>query len=147
MLKLEVLVRELGAVDALAASAVAPREVAALNHEVLDDTVEGRTLVAEVFLSGSEGTEVLSGLRCDTPSQLVCLVYGDKDNYLWHRATVQTHHNTSHALVAMLNVEINLLGDFGALRGFGGLREVDEAERQNDEERDEDTLNARHLEQ
>lgn len=40
MLQLEVLIGELLAIDGLATSSVAPCEVAALDHEVLDDTVE-----------------------------------------------------------------------------------------------------------
>lgn len=64
MLQLEVLIRELGAVDALAASAVAAGEVAALDHEVLDDAVEGRALVAEALLACGQSTEVLGRLQC-----------------------------------------------------------------------------------
>lgn len=41
VLKLEVLIGELGAVDGLATSAIALGEVTTLNHEVLDDTVKG----------------------------------------------------------------------------------------------------------
>merc|ERR1719171_2457264 len=47
VLELEVLVGELLAVDGLAARAVAPREVAALEHEVRDDAVELGALVVE----------------------------------------------------------------------------------------------------
>ncbi len=43
----EVLVRELHAVDGLAAGAVAVGEVATLAHEVGDDAVEGGALVAQ----------------------------------------------------------------------------------------------------
>jgi hypothetical protein len=62
VLQLEVLVGELVAVDALAASAVALGEVTALDHELLDNTVEVGALVAEALLASSKGTEVLSGL-------------------------------------------------------------------------------------
>ena len=65
MLQLEVLIRELGAVDALAASAVAAGEVAALDHEVLDHTVEGGALVAEALLARSQSAEVLGRLQCE----------------------------------------------------------------------------------
>lgn len=41
---------------------VATGEVTALKHEVGDDSVEGRTLVAEALLASAESTEVLSGL-------------------------------------------------------------------------------------
>jgi hypothetical protein len=40
VLQLKVFVFELGAVDGLAASAIASREVAALDHELLDNAVE-----------------------------------------------------------------------------------------------------------
>lgn len=62
VLQLEVLIRELVAVDALAASAVALGEVTALDHELLDNTVEVGALVAVALLAGSKGTEVLSSL-------------------------------------------------------------------------------------
>lgn len=41
---------------------VATGEVTALEHEVGDDSVEGRALVAEALLASAESTEVLSGL-------------------------------------------------------------------------------------
>lgn len=66
----EVLVGELLAVDGLATSAVVVREVAALQHEVGDDTVEGGALVTEAFLSGAQGTEVFTGFRGHICSQL-----------------------------------------------------------------------------
>ena len=62
VLQLEVLVWELGTVDALAAAAIAGGEVTALDHEVLDDTVESRAFIAEALLAGCQGTEVLSSL-------------------------------------------------------------------------------------
>jgi hypothetical protein len=62
VLQLEVLVGELVAVDALAASAVALGEVTTLDHELLDNTVEVGAFVAVALLAGSKGTEVLSGL-------------------------------------------------------------------------------------
>ena len=40
---------------------VATGEVTALEHEVGDDAVEGRALVAESLLAGAKSTEVLSG--------------------------------------------------------------------------------------
>ena len=62
MLQLEVLVLELVAVDALAASTVPLGEVTTLDHELLDNAVEVGALVAEALLASSKGTEVLSGL-------------------------------------------------------------------------------------
>lgn len=69
MLSSELLVSELAAVDRLAASAVADSEVTALQHELLDDTVELRALISELdallsntLLASAESAEVLSGL-------------------------------------------------------------------------------------
>ena len=44
------------------AAYVATGEVTTLKHEVRDDTVEGRALVAEALLASAKGTEVLGGL-------------------------------------------------------------------------------------
>jgi hypothetical protein len=62
VLQLEVLVGELLTVDGLATSAVATGEVTTLKHEVRDDSVERRALVAETLLASAESTEVLGGL-------------------------------------------------------------------------------------
>jgi len=58
----EVLISELLTVDGLATSAVATGEVTALEHELGDDSVEGRASVSEALLASAESTEVLSGL-------------------------------------------------------------------------------------
>lgn len=58
VLKLEVLIRELIAVDGLPASAVTIGEVTALNHELLDNTVEPGALVSEALLTSSKSTSV-----------------------------------------------------------------------------------------
>lgn len=55
---LEVLVGKLGTVNALAASTVASSEVTTLEHELGNDTVERRALVAEALLTGGESAEV-----------------------------------------------------------------------------------------
>ena len=72
----EGLVVELVTVDGLAASAVAGREVAALEHELGDHAVERAALVVErlaglagALLSGAEGSEVLSGTRHNVGTQ------------------------------------------------------------------------------
>jgi hypothetical protein len=69
MLESKVLVFELGAVDALPACSIASSEITALDHELLDDAVEGAALVAEelaglafTLLAGAEGAEVVCGL-------------------------------------------------------------------------------------
>lgn len=65
VLDLEVLIGELLAVDGLATSAVATGEVTTLEHELGDDTVEGRATVAEALGVGAELLEVLGGLGDD----------------------------------------------------------------------------------
>jgi len=62
VLELEILVFELVAVNAFTASSVLVGEVTALQHEVWDNSVEWRVLVAESLLAGSQSSEVLSGL-------------------------------------------------------------------------------------
>lgn len=69
MLEIEVLVFELGAVNALPACSIARSEITTLDHELLDDTVETAALVTEWFaglalplLAGAEGAEVVCGL-------------------------------------------------------------------------------------
>merc|ERR1719486_454606 len=69
MLELEVLILELLSVDGLAAAAVAIREVAALNHELRDDAVEGGSLVVErlalvalTLFASAQSAEVLGRL-------------------------------------------------------------------------------------
>ena len=75
--ELEVLIRELLAVDGLAAGAVAAGEVARLAHEVRDDAVEDAVLVAEglarpadPLLAGAQRAEVLARLRGDVDAEL-----------------------------------------------------------------------------
>lgn len=69
VLELEVLVRELLAVDGLPAGAITVGEVTALQHEVGDDAVEAAALeveglarLADTLLAGAEGPEVLDSL-------------------------------------------------------------------------------------
>lgn len=51
VLEFEVLVLELGAVDTFAASAISCSEITTLDHELLDDSVEGAALVVERLAS------------------------------------------------------------------------------------------------
>merc|ERR1711942_181459 len=66
----EVLILKLVAVDRLATGAVACGEVATLAHEARDNSVEGRSLVAEALLSSAQSTEVLSCAGHNIRSQL-----------------------------------------------------------------------------
>ena len=66
VLEFEVFVVEFGSIDGLAASAVASSEVAALTHELRDDSVELGTLVvqrlaelADALLARAQSSEVL----------------------------------------------------------------------------------------
>ncbi|KAH3665063.1 hypothetical protein OGATHE_003878 [Ogataea polymorpha] len=62
VLVVEVLVRELGAVDALATGTVEVGEVSTLQHEVWNDSVEDGALVAKALLSSAQGSEVFGSL-------------------------------------------------------------------------------------
>lgn len=146
VLELEVLIGELLAVDCgisissviiqyqgsfrdgeqltgLATGTVALGEVTTLDHELLDNTVEGRALVAEALLAGSESAEVLGSL-------------GDS-------LSVQTHGDAAEGLIAVGDVEVDLVGDLGALGSLSGLREEGQSHSGEEEGRDE-SLNAEH---
>lgn len=87
--ELEVLVLELATVDGLSTSAVTVCEVSTLNHEVLDDTMESRALVAEAWFTSGQLIEVLGSLR--------------------HGLSVEAYHNLSQGLVVMFDIEVHLL--------------------------------------
>ncbi len=89
----------------LATGSISLGKVTALDHERLDDTMEGRALVAEALLSSGQSAEVLGGL-------------GDG-------LAVETNDNAAGRLVANGDVEVDLVGDLGALGGGGSLREAD----------------------
>ena len=83
--------------------AIALCEISSLDHEVLDDSVECRTLVAKILLSCGQSAEVLH-----------CL--GD-------RLSVETHHNAAEGFIAVGDVEVDFVCDFGAFGGFCRLSE------------------------
>jgi hypothetical protein len=68
---------------------VAVSKVTALDHEVLDDTVECRTLISKALLASRESAEVFSGLGCGL--------------------AVQAYDHTAQLLVAVCNVKVDLL--------------------------------------
>jgi len=70
VLKLEVFVGKLFAVDGLAAGAVVVGEVATLAHEVRNDPVKATALEAEPLLTGAQGTEILSRLGDNIRTEL-----------------------------------------------------------------------------
>lgn len=67
--------------------------------------MEGRALVTEALLAGSESAEVLSRL-------------GDG-------LAVETHDDAAEGLATLLNVEVDLVGDLRALGSLGALSEHD----------------------
>ena len=73
MAELEVLILELVTVDRLATSAITAGKVTTLDHEVLDDTVESRALVAEALLaSGQSAESYVSDLKTEDRGNCWC---------------------------------------------------------------------------
>lgn len=70
MLQNEVLVSESTAINALPASPISLREIAALDHELWDDPMELATLISKTFISCTEDPKVLRGNWHDILSQL-----------------------------------------------------------------------------
>lgn len=70
--------------------------------------MERRPLISKVLLSSCQRSEVLNGLG--------------------HSLAIQTHHDTTHGLVAMADVEVDLVGDLWALDSLGGLGEEGEGD-------------------
>merc|ERR1711997_347833 len=94
VLQSEVLVLELVPVDRLSASSVSSGEVSALEHEVLDDSMEGAALVSLRLLPGGQRGKVLhsSGHHISKQSDLdgssVCSANGDvEEDFLGHLGT------------------------------------------------------------
>ena len=98
--------RALEPLTRLSAGAITLGKVTALDHEVLDHTVEGRALIAKALLAGGEGAEVLSRLG--------------------NGLAIETNDNAADGLVAVLDVKVDLVGDLGSLGGLGGLGEEDQ---------------------
>lgn len=98
VLDLKVLIRELGTIDGLATRAIVVREVAALDHELGDDAMERRALVAEAHLAGAELLEVLRCLRDDRAKK--------------------THGDPADGLATNRDVEEDLVGNWRVHRGL-----------------------------
>lgn len=127
VLELEVLIRELLAIDRLAARAIAASKVTTLNHKVLDDTVEVGALVSVALLASGQSTEVL--------------------NSLGNSLAVKTDDNATQLLLAMGHVEVDLVGNLGSLGSFGCLSEEDEDDGQDDHQGDGNPLERSHCEE
>ena len=102
--ELEVLISKLGAIDGLAASAVAICEITTLDHEVGDNTMEGAALVvqrlarlAHALLTSAESAEVLNGLR--------------------NSLAIEAHHDAAELLTVSLDVKIDVIRDLRATLG------------------------------
>ena len=67
---------------------IAIGEVTSLDHELLNDSVESRSLIAKALFSCAQSTEVLSGLGDCLP--------------------IETNHDSAQFLIAMGNIEIDL---------------------------------------
>lgn len=76
-------------------------EVTALNHELLDDSVKGRAFITKPLLSRGQCTEILRSLG--------------------HSLAIETHYNPSNWLIAVRDVEVDLISDLRTFCGFRGL--------------------------
>lgn len=108
----------------LSTSAVTLGEVTTLNHKVLDNTVEGGPLVAKALLASGQSAEVLNSL-------------GD-------RLAVQTDDDAAERLVALGDVEEDLVRDLGALSRLDALGEEDGADTSQNGGGDEKTPEVEH---
>jgi len=122
--QLKVLVWELGTIDGLSASTITTSEVSALNHELLDDSVERRSFVAEALFAGCKSSEVLRSL-------------GDG-------LAIETHDNPAKFFISMRDVEVDLVGNLRTLCCFRSLGEEDESKSDNEHQRDDDLLETCH---
>lgn len=109
----------------LSSSSISLCEVTTLNHEALDNTVEGRVLVSVALLSSSQSAEVLDSL-------------GDG-------LAVQSNDDSTHSFIAMSDVEVDLVGDLGALDSFSCLGKEGEGDGDDQQHRNDETLHGEHL--
>jgi len=73
--------------------------------------MESRVLVSITLLTSSQSSEVL--------------------NRLWDSLAVEAHHNPSKRLVAMADIEVDLVGDLRALNSLSGLGKEEEGDCKN----------------
>jgi hypothetical protein len=86
--------------------------------------MEARPFVAEALLASGESSEVLSGLR--------------------NSLAIKTHDDTAERLVAVRNIEIDLVGDLRAFGSFHGASEEDHAHSQEEQRADRKTAEVEH---
>ncbi len=114
-------------------------EITPLNHELLNDSMESRSLVSEALLASAESTEVLCGF--------------------WDGLAIETNDNSSQGLITVLDVKedlnachsmvslmclgqglVYLVGDLWALGSFGGTCEEKEARSEHEQKRNDNSL-------
>lgn len=93
----------------LPSSSITPCEITTLDHKVLNNAVEGRALISKILLPSRESAEVLSRLR--------------------DSLAIKAHHNASKGLIAMRDIEVDLMGDLWALHSASRLSEEEEGGR------------------
>lgn len=93
-------------------------------------------------MRGSSQRSVNASPRQHSPDILASL----SSSYLWHGSSVQSHNDSAHIFIAMLDIEVDLVGDLGALRSLGGLGEEDEDECEDQQAADGQFLERLHLE-
>lgn len=108
----------------LATGAVALGKVAALDHKVLDDAVEARPLIAKALLARGERAEVLGRLG--------------------RGLSVEADDDAAEGLVALGDVEEDLVRDLGALDGLDRLREEEDADAEQQRGRQEEFPEVEH---
>lgn len=64
---------------------------------------------------------------------------------LRHGLAVETEHDAAELLIAVGDVEVDLVGDLGTLLGFGALGEEDEDEGEDQQSAGEEALEADHV--
>lgn len=67
----------------LSAGTITLGEITSLDHKLLDDTVECRSLITVTLRTNSQSSKVLGGF--------------------WDRLSIKTHNNTADFLIAMLD--------------------------------------------
>lgn len=87
--------------------------------------MEGRVLVSVTLLSCGQSAEVLDGLG--------------------NGLAVQSDDDSAHRLIAVGDVEENLVGDLGALDGFSCLGEESESDGDDQQHRHDEALHGEHL--
>lgn len=65
-------------------------------------------------------------------------------SHLWHGLAVQTQNYSAHLLVAMLNIEVDLVGDLRPLLCLGALSKEHKDDGEDQQDADKQSLNARH---